>query len=112
MGGGADSLVFGGAVASSINAGAGADTIIFGAQSASYGTHLDLGSDSVKDEIYFNMSLADAQDKFASGMKITGQTSADTLYIGYGDYSAYSWNSTGDYWFGSAGGSDTIKFTG
>jgi hypothetical protein len=104
--------VFGGAVASSISAGLGADTIVFGAQSASYGTNLNLGSDTAADKIYFNMSLADAKTNFASGMKITGQTTADTLYIGYGNYTAYSWNSTNDYWFGSGGVNDTIKFTG
>lgn len=106
LGTGNDYLVFGGSVQSLINVSDGADTVVFGARSTSYGTELQLGSDSSADKVYFNMTKNDLTTNFAS-MKITGAGSNDTLYLGVGSYTSYNYNSASNQWYN---GSDTLKF--
>ena len=106
LGTGNDYLVFGGSVQSLINVSDGADTVVFGARSTSYGTELQLGSDSSADKVYFNMTKNDLITNFAS-MKITGAGSNDTLYLGVGSYTSYNYNSVSNQWYN---GSDTLRF--
>lgn len=106
LGTGNDYVVFGGSVQSLINVSDGADTVVFGARSTSYGTELQLGSDSSADKVYFNMTKNDLTTNFVS-MKITGAGSNDTLYLGVGSYTSYNYNSASNQWYNS---SDTLKF--
>ena len=112
LGSGGDSLVFGGVINSLINTGGGADTIIFGAGSTGlYNTELNLGNDNFADKVYFNMTGANASNSF-SNLKISGQDASDTLYIGYGSYTAYNWDADNNLWSSSTNPSDTVRFAG
>lgn len=66
---------------SEISLGTGADTLIFGSNSFVSGYNIDLGSDNVRDKVFFNAGLDESNE-----VTISGANTGDYLFIGAGEF--------------------------